>query len=547
MSRKLSEIPSPSSELLWSRSDHLLSAGSDLLQHFPCKSFRFGNSFDRNPPKCTRITLRELKDNDKFSIRSRVGKEKPRGLTIHSDAFHRATLRGDHDLMRLLLRGNAVKEIDKRDGNMATALHIAVEQGDLTAVKILVEAGSSLSLRDYETPLHTAIRMDHTEIVRYLIRKGASLEITNMERKNAMDLSLRRIQVNDRFAAGILRPITGDDGDTEAARMRLLKERRDKEIARRLNLYSNAKNGKNKNVVTKKQLFEEVRSMDSWDYGKEILFKRKLADDKKKFAQQLGRVVISADLSQARKILNKHPTANMPDTLDANRSPLTYAAMFGQPSTVKWLVQDAGIPPRSQDIEAAGQCKKMKNTSIMSSWHDELKRRSSTVAKQVEQDFKKATILRYQESEAKRALDFLRGLLKEGRARHGKRYRHKLVKSFDALAKCPLGPANDFLELGRIAQTLLPDAWGTKVWASFQKALVASRSKENRSVPNLRQQGSQGEILRFTPGQCRRSKSQKTITTNSAPPPPGRDYRGMPGYHRTRCIDERTGETTYHR
>ena len=33
---------------------------------------------------------------------------------------HRATLHGDHDLMKLLLRGNAVKEIDKRDGNMAT-------------------------------------------------------------------------------------------------------------------------------------------------------------------------------------------------------------------------------------------------------------------------------------------------------------------------------------------------------------------------------------------------------------------------------------------
>ena len=110
----------PGSDLVWSRSDHLLEAGGDLLRNFPSSAFHFGSAFDRHPRKRRRIKLRPLEKDDELSVQARIGKSKPRSLTKHSDPFHRATLHGDHDLMKLLLRGNAVKEIDKRDGNMAT-------------------------------------------------------------------------------------------------------------------------------------------------------------------------------------------------------------------------------------------------------------------------------------------------------------------------------------------------------------------------------------------------------------------------------------------
>lgn len=113
------EGPGPGSDLVWSRSDHLLEAGGDLLRNFPSSAFHFGSAFDRHPRKRRRIKLRPI-EKEELNIQARIGKSKPRSLTKHSDPFHRATLHGDHDLMKLLLRGHAVKEIDKRDGNMAT-------------------------------------------------------------------------------------------------------------------------------------------------------------------------------------------------------------------------------------------------------------------------------------------------------------------------------------------------------------------------------------------------------------------------------------------
>ena len=554
------------SDLLWSRSDHLLEAGSDLLCNFPAPGgFHFGSAFDRNPQKSRRVELRPLQD-DMLNIRKRIGKDKPRLVTAHSHPFHRATLRGDHDLMKLLLRGNTFKEIDMRDGNLATALHIAVEQGDLAAVKILVEAGSSLSLKDYETPLHTAIRMDHTDIVRYLIEAGASLEVCDSDRRTAMDLSMRKITTNDKFANGILRPITGvkiiGEGssaiwDKEIARKLAKAEAKAKEKARRMRLHGkyNSKHIRSGSCKHTTQLYEEVRDMHTWDYGKSLLFEKKLADKKKQISQKLGRVILKNDLTEAKEILAQNPDASIPDTNDRGRAPLTYASMFATPDTVKWLVNDVGVHPREQDVKAAHQCGKGKNVNILKGWPVMLEARSRAVELRVKEQYEEATALRAKEAAAKQGLEFLRGLLRDGKVQHGKRFEHRLIQSLDALEACPLGPAADFLELGRIVRELLPDAWGKNAWASYRRALVAARSKAKSSVRTLRKQGDQGDLnLEQQPGQSWINDSASyqnyhhTVTTMPLMhPSPDRDYSGMVGVSRVRSLDERTGIYRYER
>ena len=47
------------------------------------------------------------------------------------------------------------------------------------------------------------------------------------------------------------------------------------------------------------------------------------------------------------------------------------------------------------------------------------------------------------------------------------------------IEKCPLGPADDFVELGRVLRDLLPHSWGKDAWFAFQDATIAAKSKEN--------------------------------------------------------------------
>ena len=115
---------------------------------------------------------------------------------------------------------------------------------------------------------------------------------------------------------------------------------------------------------------------------------------------------------------------------------------------------------------------------------------------------------------------------------------------------CPLGPAGDFLELGRVVRDLLPDAWGEQAWKSYRKALVAARSKESGSVPELRKQGVQGEMLMLKPGQPFVKQPPQACRGPSGTirvPPPGRDYSGMAGVTREKIIDPYTGAYTYER
>ena len=64
----------PGSDLVWSRSDHLLEAGGDLLRNFPSSAFHFGSAFDRHPRKRRRIKLRPLEKDDELSVQAGLGR-----------------------------------------------------------------------------------------------------------------------------------------------------------------------------------------------------------------------------------------------------------------------------------------------------------------------------------------------------------------------------------------------------------------------------------------------------------------------------------------
>ena len=555
----------PLLSLRWSRSDHLLRKGNDILRNFPSTSFRFGAAEAerrRNPLKVRRTKLRALPadldpgaaaadlDNATPS-RVGIGKHKARSLNRYSDPIHMTAFRGDHEQMEMLIKGGAVREIDKRDGNMATPLHIAVEQGDLAAVKILVEdGGASLSLNDYETPLHTAIRLDHTHIVRYLIRQGADLDVKSLESKSGMDVSMKRVLFNDTFAAGVLRPITveTEELDYDGTQLRKRKKRKKKHKNDRKHR-KDEKDRKRKQTKEdkkkkkKKQLYEQMREMANWDHGKKLVLDIEL--DRKRRAQvaKLGLAVLSDNLALANTM--ELERANDPDPLDVGRSALTYAAMFGDSKTVQWIVRDAGAKPTDADVEAARACCRSKSVTFLEQWPAEVEHLQHVADARMRAKFREATTLRAQEAAAKQGLHFMRELLREGRVRHGTRFKNRLVNSLEALAACPLGPADDFLELGRLVRDILPDCWGPKAWAAYQRATVAARSKENLKkrgardvggggLVDLAKQGHQGQLI-MPPGQSWKKgaaqQRQEAVVGRCGwrPPPPGRDYSGMAG------------------
>jgi ankyrin repeat protein len=82
-----------------------------------------------------------------------------------------------------LLGSAAVKTnlIDIPDRRNCTPLYYAAADGDLAAVRMLVQGGSNINRPCYKsrTPMHAAFRSDNLELVTFLIEEGGDL--------NAMD------------------------------------------------------------------------------------------------------------------------------------------------------------------------------------------------------------------------------------------------------------------------------------------------------------------------------------------------------------------------
>lgn len=109
-----------------------------------------------------------------------------RGMTC----LHVATLHKRPRLMRLLMK-NGVHLNIKEGTSGKTALHIAVEQRDVAAVKLLLNKGANVDASMFNgcTALHLAVGRQDAAIAHLLCQAGADKMIKNMEDETALDLA----------------------------------------------------------------------------------------------------------------------------------------------------------------------------------------------------------------------------------------------------------------------------------------------------------------------------------------------------------------------
>lgn len=91
----------------------------------------------------------------------------------HISAFCLAASQGQVDKLERLIRYNV--HVDDTDSNGRCALHCAASEGQVAAVKYLIEAKASLNIKDKHenTPLNDAVRQKHDAVAAELRRGGA--------------------------------------------------------------------------------------------------------------------------------------------------------------------------------------------------------------------------------------------------------------------------------------------------------------------------------------------------------------------------------------
>jgi ankyrin repeat protein len=100
-------------------------------------------------------------------------------LSVHS-AFLKAAREGDFEGVRHFYGEGA--DLETRDGEGRTAMHIAAERGFSRTIEFLAQVGANIDAQDrnLETPLHRAVRQSHGEdTCALLILHRADITIKN--------------------------------------------------------------------------------------------------------------------------------------------------------------------------------------------------------------------------------------------------------------------------------------------------------------------------------------------------------------------------------
>ena len=94
---------------------------------------------------------------------------------------------------------------EQRPSDGTTALNAAALRGNLEMVKLLIRRGAKVNAtnRDGNTPLHAAVFLCQTEVVKYLLEKGASTSKRNHRRESPIDV------VSGEWSDGLGRFYTG--------------------------------------------------------------------------------------------------------------------------------------------------------------------------------------------------------------------------------------------------------------------------------------------------------------------------------------------------
>ena len=105
------------------------------------------------------------------------------------DAIFYATKKHDMTRIKEILANGT--NVNHRNFNGETVLHIAASQGDLSLVKYLVSQGATVNAPTAKMwlPIHHAIRFDHPNVANYLIDLKASLSAKTSDGMSALDLA----------------------------------------------------------------------------------------------------------------------------------------------------------------------------------------------------------------------------------------------------------------------------------------------------------------------------------------------------------------------
>ncbi|TRY78667.1 hypothetical protein TCAL_12824 [Tigriopus californicus] len=104
-------------------------------------------------------------------------------------------------VMGLLRRASIDIDINRINSAGLSALHQAVLDNNLTVVKILINHGANINLKDADswTPLHAACANGMADIAKFLLERGARSTIRSNEGERPIDLvdptDLRTISV----------------------------------------------------------------------------------------------------------------------------------------------------------------------------------------------------------------------------------------------------------------------------------------------------------------------------------------------------------------
>jgi ankyrin repeat protein len=124
--------------------------------------------------------------NDKYII-------KP-GSSERRTPLHHAARLGRDDLVKILLDGSPITDVDVLDAEKCTPLHLAARNGHKAVVLTLIRNGANVRVQESydETPLHEASRNGHDKIVRILIDHGAVVDAPNTDHCTALHIAARR-------------------------------------------------------------------------------------------------------------------------------------------------------------------------------------------------------------------------------------------------------------------------------------------------------------------------------------------------------------------
>lgn len=103
--------------------------------------------------------------------------------------LHRAALKGSSRTCSMIIAKNPELNVDAKSRDKATALHCAVFSGDLDTVKVLVDAGASMKIKnDYKnTALSLARLHNHREIQSFLENTSSNKKSGTVHEDSAND------------------------------------------------------------------------------------------------------------------------------------------------------------------------------------------------------------------------------------------------------------------------------------------------------------------------------------------------------------------------